>query len=104
MSTWDSQTPAALRGVEGELVSVRITVEPRLLERLLDALAEIPFPINPQICHQASYVRNGRARPAVSVEFPAYAERVAEVEQNLRARGFTDGIEVHSMLEEIQTV
>jgi hypothetical protein len=106
MSIWDAQIPAshaALRGAEGELVSVRITVDPRLLEELLDALAEMPFPVNPQICHHASYVRDGRARPAVLVDFPAYAERVEEANRILRARGFADRIEVHSMLAEIQT-
>jgi len=52
MSVWQCSPPAsALRGSEGELVSVSISVDPRDLEALLDELAHIGFPINPQIYH-----------------------------------------------------
>ncbi len=60
----------ALFGLEGELVSLRISVEPRLLEDLLEALARLDFPVNPQLYHQPAHV---------TVEFPAYSARVDEV-------------------------
>jgi hypothetical protein len=104
MSVWPGIQPAvpSLRGTDGELVSVHITVEPKLLENLLEALAEVSFPINPQICHDATQVRNGRLRPAALVQFPAYAERLEEAKRVLRSHGFAEEIEVLSMLEEIQ--
>ena len=39
----------ALFGQEGELVLLRVAVEPRLLEDLLEALARLDFPVNPQL-------------------------------------------------------
>ena len=79
---------------EGELVSVQISVEPKSLEDLLDAVARIPFPINPEIHHLT--------RSAV-VEFPAYANRLGEVYSALEASGLAAlNIEVKSMLERIQ--
>jgi hypothetical protein len=70
----------ALFGQEGELVLLRIAVEPRLLEELLDTLAHLDFPVNPQLYH----------RPAqVTVEFPAYSARVDEVRDKLRGHGFS---------------
>jgi hypothetical protein len=73
----------ALFGVEGELISLRVSVEPRLLEDLLEALAWLQFPVNPQLYH----------RPAsVTVEFPAYAARVDEVRDTLRRHGFSQAI------------
>ncbi len=50
----DAGAEASLFGREGELVSVRITVEPRLLEDLLDALAVLDFPVNPQLYHHTA--------------------------------------------------
>ena len=82
MSTRASSQGAApaLFGQEGELVTLRIAVEPRSLEDLLEALARLAFPVNPQLYH----------RPAlVTVEFPAYATRVAEVRDMLEVHGFT---------------
>jgi hypothetical protein len=79
MSAWPENQHPSLRGTEGELVSVRITVEPRFLERLLDVLAELSFPINPQLYHGA---------PATVIEFPAWAGRVREIEQALTRSGF----------------
>jgi hypothetical protein len=68
----------ALFGLDGELVSVRVSIEPRLLEDLLEALAGLDFPVNPQLYH----------RPArVTVEFPAYSSRVEEVRDALRNHG-----------------
>jgi hypothetical protein len=75
----DSASPLALFGLEGELVSLRITVEPKLLEDLLEALSSLDFPVNPQLYH----------RPAqVAVEFPAYSPQVRHVRDALRHHGF----------------
>ena len=84
---------ASLRGTEGELVSVRIVVEPRRVEKLLDLLAGLNFPINPQLYHEPSLVRvepDGahRMEPATAVEFPAWAGRVQEIERALAGSGF----------------
>ena len=81
----------ALFGQEGELVLLRVAVEPRLLEDLLEALARLDFPVNPQLYH----------RPAlVTVEFPAYSARVDEVRDTLRRHGFSPArLEVASGLE-----
>lgn len=74
-------SPAAtLGGAEGELVSVRVSVEPRLLEELLEALATVSFPVNPQIYHQSG--------PDTLVEFPAYSSRLCEVRNTLTEHGF----------------
>ena len=82
-----------LSGSEGELVSVRTRVDPRSLEELLEALAEISVPINPQIRH---------ASPNTVVEFPAYAGRLGEVRAVLARRGFGDDtIEIHSALDAV---
>jgi len=81
-----------LSGREGELVSVSIDIDPRRLETLLEALAVVGFPINPEIYHG----------PVTSVDFPAYRSRVDEVRSALRASGLRD-VEVHcvSMLEKV---
>jgi hypothetical protein len=68
----------SLSGTEGELVSVRVNVEPRFLEDLLETLAQVSFPINPQIYH---------GRPTV-VEFPAYQSRLDELRHVLERSGF----------------
>ena len=98
----------ALCGSEGELVSVRISVEPRLLERLLDILARLDFPINPQIYHEAVRVLTGpdgaeQAAPVAVVEFPAWAGRMEAVREALK-RNALDGadVTVRSMLDEIR--
>jgi hypothetical protein len=82
----------SLSGTEGELVSVRVNVEPRLLEDLLESLAQVSFPINPQIYHN---------RPTV-VEFPAYESRLDELRRVLEHSGFDpSAIQVCSMLDAI---
>jgi len=43
MSDWPDSAPSLL-GREGELVSVRISVEPKVLEDVLEALAGLDFP------------------------------------------------------------
>jgi hypothetical protein len=69
----------ALFGLEGELVSLSLSVEPKLLEDLLEALAQLDFPVNPQLYHRAA---------SVMVEFPAYTSRIQEVREVLRRHGF----------------
>ena len=93
MSVWHCAPSASvLCGSEGELVSVSISVEPRHLEVLLEALARLDFPINPQIYHADRTV----------VEFPAYASRLPQVEA---AAGDVEGAStrVKGMLEEIHS-
>jgi hypothetical protein len=70
---------SALFGREGELISLAIATEPKLLENLLEALASLDFPVNPQLYH----------RPAeVLVEFPAYSTQVEQVRDALLKQGF----------------
>lgn len=73
-----------LQGAEGNLVRVRIQVEPRLLEELLDALARVSFPINPEIAHVA------KPSPASRVDFPAYEGRLEEIRRALAAYHFDE--------------
>ena len=107
-STYETGTPA-LCGSEGELVSISVSVEPRDLEDLLEALATLDFPINPQIYHEASVIyveRDGRQRaePATMVEFPAYARRVPKIRGVLETCGFTsDAICISPMLDQIHS-
>jgi hypothetical protein len=78
------------------LVSLCIATEPRLLEDLLEALAGLEFPVNPQLYH----------RPAeVLVEFPAYSNQVGQVRDALRQQGLWDGaIQVSRPLVRAQSV
>ena len=71
--------PLTLFGLEGELVSLRISVEPKLLEDLLEALSSLDFPINPQLIHRTAQV---------TVEFPAYSMQVDRVREALSLNGF----------------
>lgn len=94
MSVWPTSLPShpPLSGREGELIQVRISTEPRLLEDLLECLASVPFPINPQIYH---------GLPTV-VEFPAYEQHLYEVRDALRSFGFdSSALRVSRMLEAI---
>ncbi len=93
--TYSGKRPS-LVGAEGELESVSIAADPRFLERLLETLAELPFPVNPQIRHSA-------AQPVATVEFPAYASRLEEIRRAVAARGFDPAsVTVKSMLEQIR--
>jgi hypothetical protein len=74
-----SASAAALFGQQGKLVSLSIAAEPRLLEDLLEALASLDFPVNPQLYHRPAQVR---------VEFPAYSAQVEQVRDALRGNGF----------------
>jgi hypothetical protein len=109
VSVWQSVASAgpSLSGSEGALVSVTVAVDPRDLENVLDALAHLEFPINPQIYHEAALVyryagEQEQSEPVTMVEFPAYAGRLAEVRHMLAARGFgPDCLHVAEMLEEL---
>jgi hypothetical protein len=96
-----------LSGREGTLVSVSIDVDPRYLEDLLEALARVEFPINPQIYHHAEmvYLQPNGEEETVSttlVEFPAYAGRLEEVRNALSACGLdSTSVYVTRMLDEI---
>ena len=111
MSVWPEIPPVtpSLSTAEGALVSVSIHVEPPYLESLLEALALVSFPINPQIYHDAALVyryADGReeSESITLVEFPAYEGRLDEVRRTLQAYGFPpDCIHAVGMLDEIQS-
>jgi hypothetical protein len=111
MSVWPKTLPdtPSLSTAEGALVSVSIHVEPHCLESLLEALARVSFPINPQIYHDAALVyrfADGReeTESITMVEFPAYEARLAEVRHSIQAYGFPPGcIHAIGMLEQIQS-
>jgi hypothetical protein len=76
----------ALFGREGELISLSVAIDPKLLEDLLEALASLDFPVNPQLYHRPT---------EVLVEFPAYLSQVDGVRDALLRQGFDgDGIQV----------
>ena len=70
----------SLAGRDGELVLIRITVEARLLEQLLEALAAAtPYHINPELYPNT---------PEGSlVEFPAYQSWVEPIAEAVRKAG-----------------
>src|SRR4051794_23742354 len=93
MSVWAAAPVSPLSGAEGALFSVLVSVEPLRLEALLDALAGLEFPINPQIYHDA---------PGTLVEFPAYENRLAGIRKCLQQNGFSvDSVKATSMLDSI---
>jgi len=97
MSVWSSAVPATLPllGSEGALISVSISVEPPRLEALLDALAHLDFPVNPQIYHDAG--------PGTIVEFPAYEKRLPEILGLLETCGFpAESVAATGMLDSIR--
>lgn len=78
------QPAPALMGEQGELLTVWITVEPRKLEALLEALAQLDFPVNAQIYHRACLVGvradgSEEEHPTLLVEFPAWSRRLPEI-------------------------
>jgi hypothetical protein len=111
MSVWPKTLPVtpSLSTAEGTLVSVSIHAEPHCLESLLEALALVSFPINPQIYHDAALVyrfADGREQtvPITLVEFPAYENRLDEVRRAVEAYGFPpDCIHTVGMLDDIQS-
>src|SRR4051812_13669006 len=110
MSVWPKTLPVtpSLSTAEGTLVSISIHVDPHRLESLLEALAQVSFPINPQIYHDAvmvyQYADGGEETDSITlVEFPAYAGRLDEVRRALGEHQFEpDCIRVTGMLDEIQ--
>ena len=100
MSVWPGAPSASvLCGSEGELYSVSISVDPRHLEALLEALAQAGFPINPQIYHADCHTPRART----TVVFPAYAARLPQVRSAVAGvRGAI--VSVKGMLEEIQSL
>jgi hypothetical protein len=102
MSVWQcSPCASLLSGSEGELVSVSISADPRDLEALLEALAHVDFPINPQIYHADGHTPGAKT----VVEFPAYAGGLPQVRTALAASGLdAAAIQVKGMLEEIQSL
>jgi hypothetical protein len=111
MSVWPKTLPVtpSLSTAEGALVCVSIHAEPHCLESLLEALAQVSFPINPQIYHDAALVyrfADGREQTAsiTLVEFPAYENRLDEVSRAVQAYGFPpDCINTVGMLDDIQS-
>jgi len=109
MSVWHETVPEnpSLLSREGVLVCVSISVDPRRLEALLEALASVPFPVNPQIYHDAAMVylyadRHEETQHTTLVEFPAYQARLDEVRRALEAFGFDPAdVQATGMLEEI---
>jgi hypothetical protein len=76
MSVWQDATRApSLSGADGELLAVRIAVPWGQLEELLEALAAVPFPINPEIRHGS---------PLTTVEFPAYSGQMEDITNVVR--------------------
>ena len=59
---------------DGELLLVRLEVDSRQLEEVLESLAALPFPVNPDLRH---------AGMKSIVEFPAYENRLATVNSAL---------------------
>ena len=104
-----SVRPDSLATSEGTLISISISVQPSCLESLLEALAGVSFPVNPQIYHDAAVISrfsDGRedCESTTLVEFPGYAGRVEEVRQAIASFGFDPAcIQVTGMLDEIQS-
>ena len=111
MSVWPKPTSdgSLLSGAKGALVSVSINVDPRHVESLLEALAQVRFPINPQIYHDAMMVYcfadgHEETETTTLVDFPAYAGQIEEVQHAVESYGFDrSAIQVSAMLDEIQT-
>lgn len=114
MSVWPRTSSALsspsgreLSGREGDLISVSINVDPRFLESLLETLAQVSFPVNPQIYHDAAIVYlypDGReeTQSTTLVEFPAYGSQLELVRAALESHGFDPAsLQATSMLEEI---
>lgn len=84
----------SLAGRDGELILIRITVEPRLLEMLLETLAEASYHINPQLYPNS-------AEGSV-VEFPAYESWRDPIADGLRKAGLSGArIETTRMITQL---
>jgi hypothetical protein len=104
-----SVRPDSLATSEGTLISISISVQPSCLESLLEALAGVSFPVNPQIYHDAAIISrypDGREEreSTTLVEFPGYAGRVDEVRHVIASFGFEpECIHVIGMMDEIHS-
>jgi hypothetical protein len=109
MSVWPVNESPSLEGADGELICIRITIEPRLLERLLDVLARLEFPINPQLYHDAATIYlcpdgSRLVQPATMVEFPAWTDRLPKIKDALVASAFGEEcLTVKGMLDDIRS-
>ncbi len=74
----------------GQLVNVRLAVEPRHLESALEALALADFPINPQLTHQRQ----------TFIEFPVYRRQLKQLEGLLR--GLDVEVTARNMLDDLR--
>jgi len=74
-----SPVSSAIRGHDGDLVSVRIPTDVRHVEDLLEVLATAGFPVNPQLYHRVSNVM---------IEFPAWEYQLPPLRAHLDASGF----------------
>ena len=82
-----------LRTCEGELLQLSVLVERRKIEMVLDTLAGLPFPVNPEIVHPET------ASGPVVVRFPAYGRRLKAILGELAALGFpSDSVRVRGEL------
>lgn len=89
----------SLAGEHGELCWVRYAVEPRLLEDALEALANAPFPLNPELRHPLP----GEGTWRTVIEFPAYAGQIDDVSSTLRHYGLdAQALTVSPMVEQLQ--
>lgn len=84
-----SASSAPIHGRDGDLVSLRVTTDPRHLEDLLEVLAAATFPVNPQLWHRAG---------AVIVEFPAWESNLDELKRLLHDSGFDTGLQISAAL------
>lgn len=85
-----------LATAEGELVLIRVSVEPHWLEKLLETLALLPFAINPQIIHGVT--QGGQT----AVEFPAYASWQPDVRSALIRSRLVHQLNIRPMLEQLR--
>ncbi|MBL8178750.1 MAG: hypothetical protein JNK48_29010 [Bryobacterales bacterium] len=97
MSVWQD-----LHSDQGDLFSLRVTVEAHLLEELLEILASAPFSINPEIQHHAELLRDGKSVPAVHVDFPAWQSQISTWRDLLTQSHVPAEFAVTRMLEEIR--
>ncbi len=78
-----------MESVSGELLMVRVGVEARDLEDVLETLAGLDFPVNPELVPCGA---------VTMIEFPAYAHQLAEIYLVLPEHAQVEAI---SMLVEI---
>jgi len=99
----------ALSSEEGQLLLISVAVEPRRLEFLLETLAGLDFPVNPEIYHDACLVyeyADGRRESVTTtlVEFPTYDRHLAVVRKAILAGGFdSSSMRAINMLDEIHS-